>query len=57
MFAILAIIAFLAAFFEHWGKVTVAAPFDFLGLVSLGLAFLAIHLLRVHGGFGSWRQG
>lgn len=55
MLFILAFVSFAAAFFEHWGKVSVTAPFDQAGLLYLGLALLALALMwspRV-----PWRRG
>lgn len=58
MFAILALIAFAAAWFEHLGKVSVSWDgVDQTGLLYLGLAFLAVHLIKRAGGPGNWRSG
>lgn len=57
MFIILAAICFAAAFIEHGGKLAIYSGwFDQTGLLYLGLAFLAVHLIRRHGP-GNWRSG
>lgn len=45
MLFVIAFVAFAAAFFEHWGKVMVAAPFDQTGLGWFGLACLALGMV------------
>lgn len=58
MFILLAVLAFAAAWIEHIGKIIVEfRGFDQQGLLYLGLFFLAVHLLRKHGGIGGWRSG
>lgn len=58
MFIILAIICFAIAFFENGAALSIHSGwFGPSGMLYLGLFFLAIHLVRVHGGPGAWRTG
>jgi predicted Co/Zn/Cd cation transporter (cation efflux family) len=57
MFAILAAVCFGVAWVIHGGEIAVHSPWiDQTGLMLLGLVFVALHLVRVHGP-GNWRSG